>query len=51
MRTGQSYCDPLHTRVRAYPVAMERGQGLAEGPYVAETFPVSVEESYVLVEM
>ena len=51
MRTGQSYFDPLHTRVRAYPVAIERGQALTEGPYVAETFPVSVEESYVLVEM
>lgn len=50
MRTGQSYCDPKHTRVRSYPVRIEPGETLAKGPYVAETFPVIVEESYVLVE-
>ena len=51
MRTGQSYFDPQHTRVRAYPVAVEAGETLAKGPYVAETFPVTVEESYVLIEV
>ena len=51
MRTGQSYFDPQHTRVRAYPVEVEAGETLAKGPYVAETFPVTVEESYVLIEV
>ena len=51
MRTGQSYLDPKRTRVRAYPVAVEAGETLAKGPYIAETFPVTVEESYVLVEV
>jgi 3-phenylpropionate/trans-cinnamate dioxygenase ferredoxin subunit len=51
MRTGQSYFDPKDTRVRSYPVRVESGQVLAKGPYVAETFPVSVEESYVLIEI
>jgi nitrite reductase/ring-hydroxylating ferredoxin subunit len=49
IRTGQSYFDP-RTRIRAYPVAVEAGEELAKGPYVAETFPVTVEHSYVLVD-
>jgi 3-phenylpropionate/trans-cinnamate dioxygenase ferredoxin subunit len=51
MRTGQSYFDPVHTKTRAYPVIVTSGGELAEGPYVAETFPVTVDESYVLVEV
>ena len=50
IRTGQSYFDP-RTRIRSYPVEIEAGQTLAQGPYVAETFPVTVEESYVLIEV
>ena len=50
VRNGQSYFDPVHTKVRSYPVKIEPGEALAKGPYVAETFPVVVEESYVLVE-
>ena len=50
VRTGQSYFDPVHTRVRAYPTAVEAGETLARGTYVAETFPVTVDEQYVLVE-
>jgi nitrite reductase/ring-hydroxylating ferredoxin subunit len=51
MRTGQSYFDPQHTRIRSYPVEIEDGETLAKGPYVAETFPVTIQESYVLVEI
>jgi nitrite reductase/ring-hydroxylating ferredoxin subunit len=51
MRTGQSYFDPQHTRVRTYPVAIEPGEDLAKGPYIAETFPVTVKASYVLIEL
>jgi len=51
IRTGQSYFDPQRTRVRTFPVAIEAGEALARGPYVAETFPVTVEENYVLVDV
>ena len=51
LRTGQSYCDPVHTQVKAYPVAVEPGATVTKGPYVAETFPVTVEEEYVLIEL
>jgi nitrite reductase/ring-hydroxylating ferredoxin subunit len=54
MRNGQSWFDPKRFKVRSYPVAVERGEELAaemqKGPYVAETFPVVVEDSYVIVE-
>jgi nitrite reductase/ring-hydroxylating ferredoxin subunit len=51
IRTGKSWCDPRSIRVRNYPVAVETGAKLVEGPFVAETFPVTVENSYVVVEM
>jgi nitrite reductase/ring-hydroxylating ferredoxin subunit len=62
IRTGQSWFDPVHTRVRRYEVSIAPGTALAEaseqvipgllkGPYVAETYPVSVEEQYVLVDV
>ena len=51
MRTGQSYFDPVHTKARSYPVIVTAGGDLVEGPYVAETFPVTVDESYVLVDV
>ena len=46
VRTGQSRIDPERFRTKAYDVAVEPGERL-----VAETFPVSVEEQYVVVEM
>ena len=50
IRTGKSWCDPQRLRVRQYAVSVEPGAALVEGPYVAETFPVSVEGDYVVVE-
>jgi nitrite reductase/ring-hydroxylating ferredoxin subunit len=54
MRNGQSWFDPKRFKVRSFPVAVESGaelaEGMAKGPYVAETFPVHVEDSYVIVE-
>ena len=54
MRNGQSWFDPKRVKV---PVLSGRGRkrrsaggGLEKGPYVAETFPVHVEDSYVIVE-
>lgn len=51
IRTGQSYCDPDSVKARAYAVTVEEGATLAKGPFVAETFPVSVDNQYVIVEM
>ena len=51
MRTGQSYCDPQRVRVLSYLVAVEAGETLVKGPYRAETFAVTVEASYVLVDV
>ena len=50
IRTGQSWCDPQRLRTRRYAVSVEKGAQLIEGPYKAETFPVSVENDYVVVE-
>jgi 3-phenylpropionate/trans-cinnamate dioxygenase ferredoxin subunit len=52
LRTGQSWFDPGHVLVRRYEVSVVPGmEGLEKGPYVAETFPVSVEQQYVVVEV
>jgi 3-phenylpropionate/trans-cinnamate dioxygenase ferredoxin subunit len=62
VKTGQSWLDPARTRVRRYPVTVEPGtslaagapdgmSGLEKGPYVAETYPVSVEQQYIVVEV
>ena len=64
LRTGQSWFDPARVMVRRYDVLVEPGaqlltevktppgmEGLQPGPYVAETYPVSVEQEYVLVEV
>jgi nitrite reductase/ring-hydroxylating ferredoxin subunit len=66
VRNGQSWYDPVRPRVRRYPVSVEPGVALAErpdedpdapapglqkGPYVAETYPVSIDQQYVVVEI
>jgi 3-phenylpropionate/trans-cinnamate dioxygenase ferredoxin subunit len=51
VRTGKSWCEPSCIRTKAYEVAIEPGRQLVEGPYVAETFAVTVEESYVVVDV
>jgi len=56
VKTGQSWFDPTHTRVRSYQVSVETvlpgaEAGLEKGPYTAETYPVIVEKPYVLVEI
>jgi 3-phenylpropionate/trans-cinnamate dioxygenase ferredoxin subunit len=40
LKTGQSWFDPQHTRVRSYAVTVVDGNGRHEGPYVVETYPV-----------
>jgi 3-phenylpropionate/trans-cinnamate dioxygenase ferredoxin subunit len=62
IKTGQSWCDPARLRVRAYPVHVEAGEtlladpaaprpGQVKGPYVAETYPVTVDGTYVVVDL
>ncbi len=51
IRTGQSWCDPKSTKVRSFQVKVEPGEQLVKGPYVAETFPVVVEEEYLVIEL
>jgi nitrite reductase/ring-hydroxylating ferredoxin subunit len=50
LRTGKSWCEPDRARVRSFPVAIEPGRTLVERPYVAETFPVRIEDDYVVIE-
>ena len=50
IRTGKSWCDPEKVKARRFGVSVEKGAKLIEGPYVAETFKVSVESDYVVVE-
>ena len=62
VKNGQSWYDPARPRLRRYAVSVEDGAtlveepdapapGLRKGPYVAETYPVSVEERYVVLEI
>ncbi len=50
VRTGKSWCDPARIRTKTYDVGIEPGRSLVEGPYRAETFAVTVEQEYVVVE-
>ena len=50
IRTGQSWCDPHSVKARPFPVTVETGESLVKGPYVAETFQVSVEEDYLVID-
>jgi 3-phenylpropionate/trans-cinnamate dioxygenase ferredoxin subunit len=51
IRTGKSWCDPDKLHIRHFPVSVAAGAQVVEGPYVAETFPVRVEDDYVVVEV
>ena len=50
LRTGKSWCDPARTWVKSYPGSVQPGGRVVEGPYVAETFEVTVEQDYVVIE-
>ena len=50
VRTGKSWCDPARVRARQFPVSVAPGAQLVEGPYVAETFTVGIEDDYVVLE-
>ena len=51
IRTGRSRFDPGRVRTRRYEARVESGAALQEGPYRAETFVVSIEDDYVVVDV
>ncbi|WP_022721051.1 Rieske (2Fe-2S) protein [Rhodopseudomonas sp. B29] len=51
IRSGQSYCDPARIKARKIDVAVERGEELVKGPYVAESYDVTVEDDYVVLSL
>ena len=52
LRTGRSVCDPNTMRVRLYDVHVEHGQELVgEQTLIAETYPVRVEDDYVVIDI
>lgn len=51
VRTGLSRCDPDTVRAKSYEVAVTPGEQVVEKQLVAETFPVTVEEQYVVIEV
>ena len=65
LATGQSWCEPERLRVRSYEVSVEPGAaivpteadpespvpGQVRGPYVAETYPATLEGRYVVVDL
>ena len=61
IRTGQSWCDPARLRVKRYDVEVVDPQevldpdapapGLVKGPYLAESYPVTREGEYLVVEI
>ncbi|MBN8925811.1 MAG: 2Fe-2S ferredoxin [Rhodospirillales bacterium 69-11] len=51
IRTGQSVIDPAKINLRRYNVEVATGETVADGPYVAETVPVTVENDYVVVDV
>jgi 3-phenylpropionate/trans-cinnamate dioxygenase ferredoxin subunit len=58
IKTGQSWWSPAQRRVRKYEVHVESGENIEasdaepqKGPYVADTFPVTVEQKYVVIDI
>lgn len=49
--TGKSWCDPESMFARTFGVDVKPGGELVEGPYQAESVNVTVDKSYVVIEM
>jgi nitrite reductase/ring-hydroxylating ferredoxin subunit len=50
IKSGQSFCRAIRARARPFPVKVEAGSEIVEGPYKAETVEVRVEDSYVVID-
>jgi 3-phenylpropionate/trans-cinnamate dioxygenase ferredoxin subunit len=63
IKTGQSYFDPSKTRVRSYEVKVEQGCSLSSAnvtaledklekeSFVAETYPVSIDKQFLVIDI
>ena len=51
IKTGKSFCSPDKVKARTFPAGKAPGSQLVEGPHVAETISVRVDQDYVYVEM
>ena len=51
IKTGKSWFDPKHTKVRAFDVAVKNGRELVEGPYSLETFKITRDEAYLVIDI
>ncbi|MBT5877374.1 MAG: Rieske (2Fe-2S) protein [Candidatus Latescibacteria bacterium] len=57
VKTGQSWIDPKKVRTRSYPAhvssasAVQSDPDLETGPYIAETYQVSIDSEFVIVEI
>lgn len=63
VKTGQSWFDPAKTRVRSYDVSVgpechestgigeASRDGMEKGPFTAETYDVSVDKQYIVLEV
>ena len=61
LRTGASWFDPEHQRVKSYEVQVVAGDaiadampprpGLVPGPYRVEVIPVAVEDAYLVIDL
>jgi nitrite reductase/ring-hydroxylating ferredoxin subunit len=49
LRTGRSWCDPSSIYAKSFRVEVREGRELVEGPFIAETFPVSAEGDYIVI--
>ncbi len=51
IRTGQARCEPDRFRATQYDVDVAQGAVLGDGVGMAETFDVTVEDSYIVVDV
>lgn len=51
LRTGQSWFDPVKTKLRTFPSEVASGSEIVQGPYKAETFKVEIDEDYLVISM
>jgi 3-phenylpropionate/trans-cinnamate dioxygenase ferredoxin subunit len=49
LHTGRSFFDPARLKARRFPVEVEGGKEILEGPYRAPLLPVEIEDDYVVV--
>ncbi|MBH68484.1 MAG: 2Fe-2S ferredoxin [Rhodospirillaceae bacterium] len=51
IRTGQSRCEPNRIKATKYDIQVSDGKQAREDSYIAETFDVSVDDQYVVVNV